>query len=185
MSEGKKIELYNEDNMQLMARYPDKYFDLAIVDPPYGIDMDGGKIGIDGAGKAKQYTKYDWDKKAPDKAYFDELMRVSKNQIIWGANHFIEKINKKLRRWFQMIKLIASDMDGTLLNEKHNIDKETVEAIKKAEEAGVGHKIEVYSGNANGTKAVRLDTAALSQGYYYITVKTSRSVSRKAFSIVK
>lgn len=45
MSEG-KIELYNEDNMQLMARYPDKYFDLAIVDPPYGIDMDGGKIGI-------------------------------------------------------------------------------------------------------------------------------------------
>jgi site-specific DNA-methyltransferase (adenine-specific) len=87
MSEG-KIELFNCDNMELMAKYPDKHFDLAIVDPPYGIDMDGGKIGIDGAGKAKQYTKYDWDKKAPDKAYFDELQRVSKNQIIWGGNYF-------------------------------------------------------------------------------------------------
>ena len=87
MSEG-KIELYNCDNMELMAKYPDNHFDLAIVDPPYGIDMDGGKIGIDGAGKAKQYTKYDWDKKAPDKAYFEELFRVSKNQIIWGGNYF-------------------------------------------------------------------------------------------------
>lgn len=88
------IELYNEDNMQLMARYPDKHFDLAIVDPPYGINMDGGKIGIDGDAKAKQYTKYDWDKQAPNKAYFEELQRVSKNQIIWGANHFIENMPK-------------------------------------------------------------------------------------------
>ena len=100
MCEG-KIELFNCDNMELMAKYPDKHFDLAIVDPPYGIDMDGGKIGIDGAGKAKQYTKYDWDKKAPDKAYFDELQRVSKNQIIWGANHFIERINKNSILLFQ------------------------------------------------------------------------------------
>ena len=99
MSEGKKIELFNCDNMELMAKYPDKHFDLAIVDPPYGIDMDGGKIGIDGAGKAKQYTKYDWDKKAPDKTYFEELFRVSKNQIIWGANHFIERINKNSSCW--------------------------------------------------------------------------------------
>lgn len=88
------IELYNEDNMQLMARYPYKHFDLAIVDPPYGINMDGGKIGIDGDAKAKQYTKYDWDKQAPNKAYFEELQRVSKNQIIWGANHFIENMPK-------------------------------------------------------------------------------------------
>ncbi len=56
MSEG-KIELFNCDNMELMAKYPDKHFDLAIVDPPYGIDMDGGKIGIDGAGKAKAKKK--------------------------------------------------------------------------------------------------------------------------------
>lgn len=87
------IELYNEDNMKLMERYPNKYFDIAIVDPPYGIDINNQSQGK-GGGVAKKidYTKYDWDKQAPDKAYFDELMRVSKNQIIWGANHFIEKI---------------------------------------------------------------------------------------------
>lgn len=90
-----KIELYNCDNMELMAKYKDKYFDLAIIDPPYGIDMDGGKIGIDGDAKAKDYTKYDWDKQAPDKHFFEELFRVSKNQIIFGANHFIENMPKK------------------------------------------------------------------------------------------
>lgn len=84
--------LENIDCMKLMARYPDKYFDLAIVDPPYGINMDGGKYGIDGAAEAKTYTKKDWDKTAPDKAYFDELIRVSKNQIVWGANHFISRL---------------------------------------------------------------------------------------------
>jgi site-specific DNA-methyltransferase (adenine-specific) len=86
------IQITNEDNMELMARYPDKYFDLAIVDPPYGIDMDGGKIGGDNAGKAKNYTQKDWDRQSPNKEYFEVLMRVSKHQIIWGANHFISKI---------------------------------------------------------------------------------------------
>ena len=51
--------LENIDCMELMARYPDKYFDPAIVDPPYGINMDGGKYGIDGAAEAKTYTKKD------------------------------------------------------------------------------------------------------------------------------
>lgn len=83
---------YNADNMTIMAQYPDKFFDLAIVDPPYGINMDGGKIGGDNAGKAKEYTKKDWDKNAPNTEYFNELIRISKNQIIWGANHFISKI---------------------------------------------------------------------------------------------
>jgi site-specific DNA-methyltransferase (adenine-specific) len=72
--------------MQLMARYPDKYFDLAIVDPPYGIGMDGN------AGLSEKYNKKEWDSKSPKIEYFIELKRVSKNQIIWGANHFIEKI---------------------------------------------------------------------------------------------
>ena len=81
-----------EDNMELMARYPDNYFDLAIVDPPYGIDMDGGKIGGNNCGKAKDYTKKDWDKESPKQEYFNELKRISKHQIVWGANHFISKI---------------------------------------------------------------------------------------------
>ena len=80
------------DCMEGMKQYPDKYFDLACVDVPYGIDMDGGKIGGNNLGEAKDYIKKSWDKEAPDTAYFKELCRVSKNQIIWGANHFIANI---------------------------------------------------------------------------------------------
>lgn len=88
-----KIEITNEDNMELMKRYPDNYFDLAIVDPPYGIDLTNQSQGK-GGGVAKKidYAKKDWDKYAPNKDYFDELIRVSKNQIIWGANHFISRV---------------------------------------------------------------------------------------------
>ena len=88
------IELLNEDCMAVMARYPDKYFDLACVDPPYGIGMDGGKFGIDGCAEAQIYAQGEWDKAAPPTEYFSELARVSKNQIIWGANHFADRIPK-------------------------------------------------------------------------------------------
>jgi len=76
-----------------MSRYPDGYFELAIVDPPYGIDVTNQSQGK-GGGVAKkiEYKKTDWDKTAPNQTYFKELKRVSKNQIIWGANHFIENI---------------------------------------------------------------------------------------------
>lgn len=87
-----KIEITNECNLELMKRYSDNYFDLAIVDPPYGIGMDGGNIGSNNATKATNYTKKDWDNSAPNEDYFIELKRVSKNVIIWGANHFIENI---------------------------------------------------------------------------------------------
>lgn len=87
-------EVTNDDCMEGMARYPDKYFDLAIVDPPYGINMDGGNIGGNNATKATNYTKKDWDISAPNEYYFIELKRVCKKVIIWGANHFIENIPK-------------------------------------------------------------------------------------------
>tara|TARA_R110002072_G_scaffold301839_1_gene482574 strand:+ start:567 stop:1166 length:600 start_codon:yes stop_codon:yes gene_type:complete len=79
--------------MELMKRYEDNHFELAIVDPPYGLGMDKSRNSNEG-NKAgfKIYHDTDWDVKAPDKEYFDELIRVSKNQIIWGANHFISKI---------------------------------------------------------------------------------------------
>ena len=81
------ITVTNEDNMELMARYPDKYFDLSIVDPPYGL---GGKLTQGGTWSKKWQTKgADWDK-LPTKEYFEELFRVSKNWIIWGGNYFIE-----------------------------------------------------------------------------------------------
>jgi len=86
-------QVFNEDCMEVMARYPDKYFDLAVVDPPYGIGEDGeSNHSRSKIAKAKIYTPKNWDKEPPNKMYFDELIRVSKNQIIWGANHFISRI---------------------------------------------------------------------------------------------
>lgn len=78
------IKITNEDNAKLMARYEDKYFDLAIVDPPYGI-LNKTKRGGDHKFNMDEYSK--WDIK-PDDEYFKELFRVSKNQIIWGGNYF-------------------------------------------------------------------------------------------------
>tara|TARA_R110002167_G_C12297535_1_gene616782 strand:- start:3 stop:608 length:606 start_codon:yes stop_codon:yes gene_type:complete len=84
------MQITNEDNMQLMARYEDNYFDLAIVDPPYGINASEMTMG---SGKNKKYSKgKKWDNKTPEQKYFDELFRVSKNQIIWGFNHFLDKL---------------------------------------------------------------------------------------------
>ena len=87
-------ELYNIDCMDGMKQFPDKYFELAIVDVPYGIGEDGSKNHSRGKlAKAKDYKPfYGNDLKAPDADYFNELMRISQNQIIWGANHFISKI---------------------------------------------------------------------------------------------
>jgi len=81
-----KIEITNEDNMELMARYPDKYFDLALVDPPYGIG-DKFKGGKSGKMQFNEVVNKGWDN-VPEKIYFEELFRVSKNQIIWGGNYF-------------------------------------------------------------------------------------------------
>ena len=87
-------EVTNEDCMEGMARYPDKYFDLAIVDPPYGIGEDGGKNHTRGKKSiAKNYKPfYGNDLNSMSVEYFNELKRISKNQIIWGANHFVENI---------------------------------------------------------------------------------------------
>lgn len=97
-------EVYNEDCMAGMTRYPDKFFELAVVDPPYGIGEDGSKNHTRGGkikfgakfGKtgplahSKKYKPYYGnDKEAPGPEFFIELKRISKNQIIWGANHFI------------------------------------------------------------------------------------------------
>ena len=81
--------------MKMMADYPNAYFDLAVVDPPYGIGEDGAKNHSRGKlAPSTKYTPKNWDKESPEVLYFDELKRVSKNQIIWGANHFIEKIKE-------------------------------------------------------------------------------------------
>ena len=90
------ITATNEDNMLMMARYPDDYFELAIVDPPYGIDA--GKMTM-GSGKHIFKKGKDWDSSVPDSNYFKELFRVSKNQIIWGGNYFILPLNNNWIIW--------------------------------------------------------------------------------------
>lgn len=88
-----KIELYNVDCMEYMSNCKDNEFDLAIVDPPYGIgESSNDNKGRSKLAKSKDYGCKNWDDNAPNKEYFKELKRVSKNQIIWGANHFIQNI---------------------------------------------------------------------------------------------
>ena len=91
------IKLYNGDCMEVMKTFKDKQFDLAICDPEYGIGADKPSIKPEYVkqknGKmlyvnSNRYKHKDWDSKPPEKVYFDELKRVSKNQIIWGVNYF-------------------------------------------------------------------------------------------------
>ena len=92
------IKLLNEDCMIVMARYPDNYFELACVDPPYGIGEAGQRNATGDRPNKKwsnpvsqKYKSFD-DSAIPSGEYFTELFRVSKNQIIWGANHFTEHL---------------------------------------------------------------------------------------------
>jgi len=92
-------KIYNEDCMEAMKEMSDNQFDLAIVDPPYGLNMNNQKVRVKPnrpntykrAGDL-QYKKADWDSEIPSKEYFTQLFRVSKNQIIWGANYFCSHI---------------------------------------------------------------------------------------------
>lgn len=86
------LTITNEDNMLLMTRYPDNYFDLAIVDPPYGI----GHSLLSGEKRGSKFVRtekhVEWDI-IPKKEYFEQLFRVSKNQIVWGGNYFLDYLS--------------------------------------------------------------------------------------------
>jgi len=107
-----KITITNEDNMLLMARYPDNYFDLAIVDPPYGISINMN-MGLK-KGKRKNHTVKKWDDSIPSEEYFNELMRISKNQIIWGGNYFPLPLTKSWVFWDKNVPEGVSFADGEL-----------------------------------------------------------------------
>jgi len=108
-------EVFNEDCMVGMARYPDKYFDLAIVDPPYGINVAKMAYTQEDNRPCKQkngsiltvrklkYKHGDWDNSIPTDEYFDELKRVSKNQIIWGWNYYGKDWGKGLIKWNKLV----------------------------------------------------------------------------------
>jgi len=107
-------EVYLMDNIELMKHYPDKYFDLAVVDPPYGIGANKMTLGN---GKEKVYRgENDWDNQPPPLEYFYELFRVSKNQIVWGANHFISRMPYDSSCWIFWDKGTGSNdfADGEL-----------------------------------------------------------------------
>lgn len=106
------LALTCEDNMDLMARYPDKYYDLAIVDPPYGINASEMTMGT---GKNKKYSKgRKWDSETPSKEYFEQIFRVSKDQIIWGGNYFDLPLIKGWIIWDKELNKDVSFADGEM-----------------------------------------------------------------------
>jgi site-specific DNA-methyltransferase (adenine-specific) len=108
------IQLINTDCLPYMKQCSDKQFDLAICDPPYGIGEDGGKFRDRKGGGHRVLPKKNWDSKIPSKEYFKELKRISRNQIIWGGNYFVENL-KNSRGWIYWRKLMGGDFaDGEL-----------------------------------------------------------------------
>lgn len=94
LTEQKPIQMFNMDAKDLLRAYPNKHFDLGIIDPPYGIGEDGSKNHTRSViAKSKDYKGYTGgDMEAPDSEYFDLLNQKCKNWIIWGANHFIDNL---------------------------------------------------------------------------------------------
>ena len=87
--------------MEYMKNIPDKFFDLAVVDPPYGLGIDGQELKICKKSKhnRKAHARKSWDNCIPESEYFCEMLRVSKNQIIWGANYFVSHLTKGTKGW--------------------------------------------------------------------------------------
>jgi site-specific DNA-methyltransferase (adenine-specific) len=113
------ITYTNEDCMELMARYPDKHFDLAIVDPPYGLGIES-KNSIKeckskkSASMSKCYGNQIWDNNVPDVNYFKELKRVSKHQIIWGVNYYPYELFLGGRIYWDKCVTMPTYSDGEL-----------------------------------------------------------------------
>lgn len=111
-------EVFNMDCVAYMQTLPDNFFDLAIVDPPYGIGECGGDKNRrrkgDNHKKIVTHTKKEWDNEKPNSEYFKELFRVSENQIVWGGNYFSEYLPSRMG-WVFWNKLIGGDFsDGEL-----------------------------------------------------------------------
>lgn len=126
-------QLINADCIDIMKDIPDKYFELAIVDPPYGIKRDKGFGGFGGFGKPIKRTEYkgDWDSVIPKKEYFEELFRVANNIIIFGGNFFTHLLPQS-NHWVFWDKLntMPTFGDGELIYtniERNSVKKYTLE----------------------------------------------------------
>lgn len=103
------IELLNIDCMEYMATCKDKQFDLAIVDPPYGININHN-MGRRKGDKNSDYKPAKWDNESPDELYFKQLFRISNRQVVWGANYFISKMPYNSSCWLLWDKLFSEDV---------------------------------------------------------------------------
>lgn len=130
-------ECYNEDCMIGMKRYEDKFFDLAVVDPQYGIGRDGGETGKNW----KWYEPKDWDNERPSKEYFIELERVSVNRIIWGANYFSEYLPSSMGWifWDKGQDLTMSDGELAYSSFDRALRRITINRCKIGEHGGLLH----------------------------------------------
>ena len=109
-----EINLHLGDSLEAMKLMPDNAYDLAIVDPPYGIGESGGVFRDRKGGGHRVLQRKEWDNATPTKEYFNELQRVSINQIIWGGNYFTDKVPVS-RCWLYWDKLMGGDFsDGEL-----------------------------------------------------------------------
>jgi len=125
------------NNMEGMGYFPDDYFDLALVDPQYGI----GRGETFGGKNWKKYDKKQWDSERPDKKYFDELFRVSKNQVIWGGNYFTKYIPPSMGWifWDKGQNLTMSDGELAFTSFDCALRRKIINRCKIGENGGLIH----------------------------------------------
>ena len=107
-----QIQLLNADCISEMKKFPDKYFDLAVVDPPYGININANRGKK--KNQKKRFADATWDDQIPSAEYFSELFRVSKNQIVWGGNYFPLGPCKHFIFWDKLLTGETDFADGEL-----------------------------------------------------------------------
>jgi site-specific DNA-methyltransferase (adenine-specific) len=135
-------QLLNVDCMEYMKSCGDGFFDLAIVDPPYGIGYDGATQTSGSHGGRKGHDFKGWDNAIPDARYFSELFRVSKNQIIWGANYMVEHLPPSMG-WIVWRKdrgdFSSSDAELAFTSFKKALREYTKNPLVLAREGGTIH----------------------------------------------
>lgn len=129
-------KIINADCMDILKQLPDKCIDLVLTDPPYGINI-SNNIGRRKGDKHSDYKKCDWDNEAPKKEVFNEIIRVSKNQIIWGANHFINNIPFNSSCWLVWDKLFSEDVSFASCELAYTSFKSVVKRYRLSSQQGI------------------------------------------------
>ena len=129
-------KIIHADCMDILKQLPDKCIDLVLTDPPYGINI-SNNIGRRKGDKHSDYKKCDWDNEAPKKEVFNEIIRVSKNQIIWGANHFIANIPFNSSCWLVWDKLFSEDVSFASCELAYTSFKSVVKRYRLSSQQGI------------------------------------------------